>query len=477
MDFDSGRQPERAAPYWSIRTADGKLLWASEENPDGAELQSISRTRTFGKPEWPSIPGDKLEPEGRIHLTLVPPAVLQSAREHLSGIPITEAYQRKEKGETVFILKGRSGDIAWNIRLAASGKVLKSEQKSAASEKPAKGFADYSWPRDRGKLELVLAARAPAGEMRRQLGRIASALWAVGPLTLAISGTLLILLVRWQLRPLAQMAEQASRIGPGNAVERIGPAGAGGECLKLRDSINSMLERLAEGLERERRFASSAAHELRTPLAQLKTSAELALRRERGASEYREALVEILADAGRLEKLISGLLHLARSCHPEPARGSPVRLADLLKKAFKNGGPGPVSGGARAERLLIQGDAELLSSAIANVLENAARYAPGSPPEPRVEAGGNLVQLVIADRGPGVPESDRARIFEPLTRLDPAGTGAAPAAGFGLGLAIARSTARAFGGELACRGRSDGAPGAEFVFTFLKSASPEEELG
>jgi signal transduction histidine kinase len=123
--------------------------------------------------------------------------------------------------------------------------------------------------------------------------------------------------------------------------------------------------------------------------------------------------------------------------------------------------------------LWVYGDADLLRAAFRNVLENAARHAPGEPPTVRVEASAEDVRVVVSDRGPGVPEAERERIFQPLTRLDPARTVGGAADGFGLGLATARSAARAFGGDLVCRGRADAAAGAEFVFTLRRSSPPD----
>lgn len=89
--------------------------------------------------------------------------------------------------------------------------------------------------------------------------------------------------------------------------------------------------------------------------------------------------------------------------------------------------------------------------------------------------GGHDVRVVVADHGPGVAPGDRERVFEPLTRLDRGGGGGVvgrAGEGFGLGLAAARATLRAFGGDLVCRARRDGRRGAEFVFTFAKPAAP-----
>jgi signal transduction histidine kinase len=94
------------------------------------------------------------------------------------------------------------------------------------------------------------------------------------------------------------------------------------------------------------------------------------------------------------------------------------------------------------------------------------RYAPDSPPEITVAHRDNSLALIVADRGPGIPEASREKIFQPLVRLDLSRTIDRAPEGFGLGLAIARSAMRTMGGDLACRPRADGQGGAEFIFTF-----------
>jgi len=278
------------------------------------------------------------------------------------------------------------------------------------------------------------------------------------------------------------MARDAAAIGLGGSTTRMGSVGTARECLRLRDALNGMLDRLEEGIERERRFAATAAHELRTPLAQLRSTIEITLRRERTVEDYRDALDQALTDVKRLNHLVSGLLELARAPDRARVRGRPVALRTILRAA------GVESAKATdADGVLVEGDEELLTRAFLNVVENARLHA-ACEPDVSVEAMDDRVRVRFADRGPGVPEGDRERIFEPLMRLprrslprdgstaggssttsDPADD---DAQGFGLGLSMARATARAFGGDLCCRARDDGRPGATFVFE-LRRIEPE----
>ena len=225
-------------------------------------------------------------------------------------------------------------------------------------------------------------------------------------------------------------------------------------------------------MAQERRFSAVAAHELRSPLAQLRTTIEVALRRERSVGEYQSALQETLADVERLQALMERLLELTRLGDSAALKGHPVSLSAIAKKAARDHDAVELSLDETEEELLVAGDEQLLNRAIGNVLENAARYAPQAPPAIRIEQDNGQVRLVVADRGPGVPEAEREGIFEPLARLDAARSIASSSSGFGLGLSVARSTVRAFGGDLVCRARADGQSGAEFVFSF-RTASAE----
>lgn len=479
-------EPGGGAEYWQVATADGRVLWAASAAPPAGAI-GRSRALSFGAAEWPAVPGAALKPdEGppapaktwqEVPLERVPPPVLAAAAATVRGIVPAGARTRtvtKKKDpapQVTYELRGTAGGREYDVRVDAAGRVLGVEDRAADR------FDDYQFnaPDQNRRLDLVLTAQTSAAALEQELGRLTRAWWTIGPVALAATGLLLALLVRGQLKPLARMAEHAARIGPSNVSEPIGPAGSSSEAVRLRQAINSMLARLAGALDRERRFASVAAHELRTPLAQMRTTLDVALRRERDAPEYREALREISTDVARLEQLVLGLLQLTRSPDVARRRGGPVALDHILRKSAERSGAGVRFANGAGDGVWVYGDGDLLRAAFGNVFENAARYAPVEPPTVRVEPAGGQVRVVVADRGPGVPEAERERIFEPLTRLDPARTVGAAPEGFGLGLATARAAARAFGGDLSCRGRADGAPGAEFIFTLRRSDAPEGE--
>jgi signal transduction histidine kinase len=526
VELDAGTEPAGAAEYWQVSAGDGATgLWASGAQPPAAAVLWRDKRLSFGPPDAPAVPPDRLVAESeaaagavaggrlvweKIAPDEVPAAALSAARAAMAAaddLVILDARRRarvkkKDRGlPAVFEVRGTAGGREYELRVDAEGRVLRSRGRDArryAGYAILPDDADGGGEPDATRLDLVLRAGASTAAMEAELARTARLLWTLGPAALAVTAGLLALLVRGQLRPLARMAEQAARVGPGDAgAGRIGPAGTSAELVGLRAAINAMLGRLADALGRERRFAATAAHELRTPLAQMRMTLDVALRRPRDVGEYREALQEVSEDVERLQRLVLGLLQLARGADAA-AGGRPLSVAALLRKAEDGRGPVRLEDPAAAAGVWVWGDADLLPAALRNVLENAERHAPGEPPSVRVEravisdgandattttTAGSCVRIVVADRGPGVPEADRERIFEPLTRLDRPAAGAAASAavgaeggaaeGFGLGLAVARAAARGYGGDVICRGRSDGARGAEFVLTFRAAAPPD----
>lgn len=408
LHFNAHDELQGAAEYWEVTADDGRVLWVSEVKARRSSLLS-SRVLVLGSPETPPTPGSTYTP--------CEPSVHPNA----------------------------NGD-------------------------PQPNPTAYRLPDGSTGARLRLSARVSTHEMGEELERLAGVLWTVGVSALFLVGLALAFLIRWQLAPLSAMAHEASRIEPG-AVGQIVSSGSALEYVRLRRALNQMLERMAGALERERSFASMAAHELRSPLAQLRTGLELTLRRDRPPAEYQAAMREALSDVARLEKLVGGLLQLTRLDRLKPAPTGDVPLAQVLRQAIRASGSAGPLGGLPPDAIRVEGDEWLLTIAVQNVLANAARYAPAAPPEWNCTVEAETVQVAISDSGPGVAAADRERIFEPLTRLEQARTIGEPSQGFGLGLAIARAAVQACHGKLLCQGRADAKPGAEFVFVLKRATS------
>jgi two-component system, OmpR family, sensor histidine kinase KdpD len=203
----------------------------------------------------------------------------------------------------------------------------------------------------------------------------------------------------------------------------------------------------------------SISHDLRTPLTSIIAGGS-ALGSETLTAEERAELSEgIVAEGSRLSRLVENLIDLSRleAGKAEPHRG-PVDLAEVLEAARQGqGGSETIRLALDAELPMVNADAAQLERVFANLLENALRYGNGRPVQVRSRvAGGNIVVRVV-DQGPGIPEPERGRIFEPFQH------GEAASAGSGLGLAIAKGFVEANGGEIAVE--SLPGQGTSFVVT------------
>ena len=204
-----------------------------------------------------------------------------------------------------------------------------------------------------------------------------------------------------------------------------------------------MLDRLHEGLRRERRFVADASHELRTPLAALQTELEVALRRPREPEELRAALVSAGEEVARLAQLAEDLLVLAASQNGRlPLRRERLRADDLLGSVARRFGGRAVAAGRGvdvepAPGVELEGDRLRLEQALGNLVDNALRHGSGRI-RLRAAADDGRVALEVLDEGGGVPAEFAARAWEPFSRPDEArGRG-----GTGLGLAIVAAIAR-----------------------------------
>jgi two-component system sensor histidine kinase TctE len=241
------------------------------------------------------------------------------------------------------------------------------------------------------------------------------------------------------LRPLRELTRQIAQRSPRDLAP-IPDSGVPLEVRGLTDTINDLLQRVALGVAAQHRFVANAAHQLRTPLAGLKVQAERALR-ERDLAAMEPALVRIKDSADRVAHLSSQLLTLARAEPAAEGAGAfqPVDLEALAKDACMDWVPKALernidlSFEGPGRPVWIRGDETLLRELLNNLLDNAIRYGrQGGQVTVRLEAG-PAAGLAVEDDGPGIPESERSRIFERFYRIP-----GSPGEGCGLGLAIVR---------------------------------------
>ena len=241
----------------------------------------------------------------------------------------------------------------------------------------------------------------------------------------------------------------------------------------LVTELNGMLDRLDDAFRIQRQFTADASHELRAPLTVLKGDIDVALKRDRTGSEYRDTLIRCQEEVERLSRLAADLLLLARSDAALPLEH--VAELDLRAIADRVIARYQPSAAARGIRLgldgigaTVLGDERLLERVISNLVDNAVKYCRPSGAVLVALTPAPAVTLTVTDNGPGVPPDDVPRLFVRFFRGDPSRQARE---GTGLGLAIAKAGAEAHGGRLEFLGN---APGAAFRMTLPASAPAPE---
>ncbi len=274
------------------------------------------------------------------------------------------------------------------------------------------------------------------------------------------------------LAPLDRLAVTVAGRAP-EALTPLDTALAPREVQPLLAALNALFARVRDVLERERRFTADAAHELRTPLAAIKTHAQVA-QQEIDAAARDRSLGHVIAGTDRSTRLVEQLLTLARI---DPQGTLPV-IADVDLSAVVAATlaeVGPLAAAKRIELALIgspgatvAGDATMLEMLVRNLADNALRYTPeGGEVTVRVDAGPTDAVLEIADSGPGIDMSERARVFERFYRVS--GTGEN---GSGLGLSIVKRIVELHGARIALGDREPGT-GLRVTVRFPARATPE----
>lgn len=272
------------------------------------------------------------------------------------------------------------------------------------------------------------------------------------------------------LAPVTRIIEGAEHVGVRNLSARLEVPKAKDELRRLTETLNAMLDRIETSVKRITQFTADASHDLRTPLALIRTNAELALRRPRSESEYQETLCRILATSEETTDLIEKLLLLARAdanvaylrlqpMHLHPLLQRVVQKADLLATAKGILFSESVAPDAHA----ISGDEAALERLFLCILDNAVKYTPSGGRvslEFRLENGEALVE--IADTGIGIAEVDLPHIFERFYRADQ--TRSRETRGSGLGLSIAKWIAEIHGGSISVK--SQPLQGSRFLIRF-----------
>lgn len=415
----------------------------------------------------------------QVMATLRAEADAASAEARAGGIArlqgVVADLSRRGGASLYFLADANGTKLAGNLsrlppELAArpGGGVFRYE---AAPETPARLAAAISLPLE-GGARLVVGRdiedqRVFAARVRRAF------LFGFGVLALAgLAGGLAF--SRLVTRRIARINDTSRSIMAGDLSLRIPLAGSGDEIDDLARSLNAMLERIEQLMLSLREVSDNIAHDLKTPLNRLRNRAEAALRDDRGSTAWREGLERTIEQADDVIKTFNALLLIARlEAGALSGNTETFDLATLARDVAELYEPVAEEAGLslRIEveaSPLVTANRQLVGQAIANLIDNAIKYAPRDPAvaAARPDAG-VLVRLastpdgaaiVVADRGPGIPAGDRERVLKRFVRLEASRT----RPGTGLGLSLVAAVARLHGGTLRL---ADNDPGLRVVLT------------
>jgi two-component system heavy metal sensor histidine kinase CusS len=337
--------------------------------------------------------------------------------------------------------------ISANAEPGGHGSAIRSPNGSelfAVAARAAIGHSDRSWVAqiavDQGRDQTLLTA------YRKWLWLVLAAAVAICPLIayrIATQG----------IRPVQEITNTAEHTGSQNLKTRIDPAGYPVELAALAQKFNAMLDRIEEAFGRLSRFSADIAHELRTPVNNIRGEAEVSLRMGRSPDEYRDALGSCLEESTRLSELIESLLFLARA--ESPGRHlvrEPVKVVKELEAVRDYYEPVATESGIALSvktRGEIEADLDrvLFQRAIANLVENAVSHTPaGGNITLAAHADDGLVCIDISDTGEGIPPQHLPHVFDRFYRADSARS--SRGGHMGLGLAIVRAIIELHGGSI-----------------------------
>jgi two-component system, OmpR family, sensor histidine kinase MprB len=277
-------------------------------------------------------------------------------------------------------------------------------------------------------------------EVEEVLDRLRDQLVLAGLLGIALAAGLGTVVSRRAVRPVDELTRLAEEVATTRDLTRRIGLDQPDEIGRLAAAFDRMLAQLEQARQAQEQLVADASHELRTPLTSLRTNIEVLAELERLGPEDRRQLVDdVVVQLDEFAHLITSLVELARGDHPVEVV-EPVRLDHLVERVASRYAAGDLDLEVSTEPTLVSGDAARLERAVANLLENARKYAPGSRVEVVVAAG----RVVLRDHGPGIPESDLPHVFDRFFRSERA----RGAPGSGLGLAIVRRIVEEHGGTV-----------------------------
>ncbi len=261
------------------------------------------------------------------------------------------------------------------------------------------------------------------------------------------------LIARKALAPIEEITETVDRISESNLSERVTGRNIPLELKGLAASFNRTFDRLESSFQRQRQFAADASHELRTPLSVILSHGEIALRRERSAEDYKNALAAVVKAAGMMSEIVQKLFALARlDTDKFELRMEHIKIGDVVRESVKMLKPLAEQRDITinipsAETVAVRGDHGALLELFTNLIDNAIKYNnPRGKIDIFVRMEPVFVVTEIRDTGLGIPESDLDKVFDRFYRVNKARS--KEIGGIGLGLSICSEIVRLHGGRI-----------------------------
>jgi heavy metal sensor kinase len=319
---------------------------------------------------------------------------------------------------------------------------------------------------DNGRVVNVVRVGMSLENMHQTKKRFLLIMAGLLPLTLLLSGGGGWLLAGRALRPIDSMTRTANKISAEHLNQRLAVSGSDDELDRLARTINDMLDRIDGSLQEMRRFSADASHELQTPLTILKGEIEVALLKQRNPSEYELVLHSCLEEIDRINKLVEGLLLLARAdAGALKLDLQPLDMAQLTHTLCTQMHPLARQYGVTLHHellnsVIVDGDELQLQRMLMNLIDNGIKYSStGGEVTVSVEKGSDHAVIRVQDSGPGFSAAEAEKIFDRFHRAPQARQ--QHSKGSGLGLSIARSIALAHGGNI----KAESVPGSGSSFT------------
>jgi two-component system sensor histidine kinase MprB len=381
--------------------------------------------------------------------------------ERALGEPLEEpvVFSQLVEGDRMIAALGRQRRLAdpEDVRAVADG-----ERGAFFSDEDVDGTNVRVYTRQAGPGLAVQLAR-PLTEVDSTLADLRLGLGLVSLTGIALAAFLGRLATRHAVRPVTELTESAEHVARTRDLSHRIETGGGDELARLAASFNTMLEALGESQQAQRRLVADASHELRTPLTSLRTNLEVLGAPGALLPADRERLrADLVAQLEELSELVGDLVELARDGERSDEPHEPLRFDELVAAAVERArrhAPAVVFA-ADLEPCVVAGARGRLDRAVANLLDNAAKW---SPPDATVEVALRDGELTVRDHGPGIAAEDLPRVFDRFYRA----TAARGRAGSGLGLAIVRHVAEGHGGTV----RAEAAPGGGALLRLALPAS------